>query len=284
MQQQQFEETGPAATPLVQQLESPSIARQQVDSLLAVLAEERRKRRIRRRWITGGLLAWIAFMLALAIFLKDFASLNSLGWMSGVISAAYAASQAQKRVTKELAEFEDIRSVGPLAEALEYQDRALKAIAEDKLKRLLPRLQASDAGLLDEEQRKCLYRALRGRDTNLILAVLKALEQIGDEQAVPFVQKLANGEGLAARYSGIREAAQECLPALQQRAERERSRQTLLRAASASDTPSDMLLRPASGALEADPQQLHRASGAEEHTDETRPGDETHEQAAVRRT
>jgi hypothetical protein len=187
--------------------------------------------------------------------------------MSGAISAAFAASQAQKRVTKELAEFEDIRSVGPLAEALEYQDRELKAIAESKLTRLLPRLRASDASLLDEEQRKCLYRALRGRDTNLILAVLKALEQIGDEQAVPFVQKLANGEGLAARNSGIRAAAQECLPALQERAERERASRELLRAASASDTPSDVLLRPAGGTIEADPQQLLRASGAEEHTD-----------------
>src|SRR5689334_17870550 len=67
-------------TPVIQQLQSPAIARQQVDSLLAVLAEERRKRRIRRRWIIGVLLAWIGLILVLAIFLKDFTSLNSLGW------------------------------------------------------------------------------------------------------------------------------------------------------------------------------------------------------------
>jgi hypothetical protein len=270
MQQQQFEETGPGTTPLVQQLQSPAIAqqqvRQQVDNLLAVLAEERRKRRTRQRWITGVLLTWVALMLVLALWSKDFHALNSLSGMWGAIAAAFAASQVQKKVTKELAEFEDIRSVGPLALALEYQDRELKAVAENKLTRLLPRLQVSDAPLLDEEQRKCLYRALRGRNTELVLAILKALEQVGDEQAVPYVQKLADGEGIAATALRIREAAQACLPALQQRAELERSRQTLLRAASASDTPSDVLLRPASGALvEADPQQLLRASAAEEH-------------------
>jgi hypothetical protein len=262
---QQFEEANSITTPLVQQLQSPAIARQRVDELLAVVAEERRRLKIRRRRVMMGILAYVAFILMLVIFTKSGGVVSGMGGILSSLIAAAAVSKAQKKATKELAEFEDVRSVGPLAQALEYQDRELKAVAENKLTRLLPSLQASDASLLDEEQRKCLYRALHGRNTELVLAILKALEQVGDDKALPHVEKLAEGEGVVrGDFSRIREAAQACLPALQQRAEWERSRQTLLRAASASDTPSDVLLRPAGGTIEADPQQLLRASVAEE--------------------
>jgi len=96
-----------------------------------------------------------------------------------------------------------------------------------------------------------------------------------DEKAIPYVEKLAAGEGRAAKDSRVREAAEACLPFLRQRAEQERSRQTLLlRAAGVAGAPPDVLLRPASGATETEPQHLLRASRSGEDA-ATSPGSQT---------
>lgn len=106
-------------------------------------------------------------------------------------------------------------------------------MAEQALIRLLPRLRPTDAGLLNEAQRDILCRELSGGnelmtgrfddssepDANLIVAILRALEQVGDARFVPPVEKLAAGKGRAKKDARIREAAQACLPFLQARAE-----------------------------------------------------------------
>ena len=80
----------------------------------------------------------------------------------------------------QLAQRDDIRVVGPLAEALRSWDREAQEIAEAALIRLLPRLRAEHDVLLTPDQRKTLNRALRGRNELLALAILKALKHIGD--------------------------------------------------------------------------------------------------------
>jgi hypothetical protein len=93
----------------------------------------------------------------------------------------------------------------------------------------------------------------------LKIAALRALEQVGDETALPVVEKLAKSAG----DTQVRFAAQECLPFLQQRADQVRVEQTLLRA-SGPGSSADVLLRPASNGAEAAPQQLLRASRVDE--------------------
>lgn len=87
----------------------------------------------------------------------------------------------------------------------------------------------------------------------LCLRILRALEQVGGADAVPVVRQLAaknsvcNPSTPRKRWKQeIRQAAQECLPFLEQRAEEERLARTLLRAADASATTPDLLLRPVS--------------------------------------
>jgi hypothetical protein len=133
-------------------------------------------------------------------------------------------------------------------------------------------LNASDAHLLDDEQRAILYRVLNKEKYGLDLhrGILKALEQVGDEKALPHVEKLAKGEGLAAKVQELQVAAEECLPFLEKRIEQIRASQTLLRASSASDavlSGPDILLRPAMQAGETPSQELLRASAQEQQTE-----------------
>jgi hypothetical protein len=104
-------------------------------------------------------------------------------------------TRIQREAAQALAGIEDLRAVGPLAEALEYRSPGsqptIYPVITGALRRLLPRMQASDAHLLTEPQRSCLYRALLKGDAELVLAIVKALEQIGDGKALPYVEKLA---------------------------------------------------------------------------------------------
>jgi hypothetical protein len=87
-------------------------------------------------------------------------------------------------------------------------------------------------------------------DDRYTLALLHALEQVGDEEAIPLVRSLAKDPGSrigtilreeAARK--IQASARRCLAALEQRAVEGRDRNRLLRPAAAA--VEDVLLRPA---------------------------------------
>lgn len=258
-----------------QQLEQ--LGPQQIDALMATLQAEGRKRRKRKRLgytifygYLGVVLLVVGVYVAHGMITGHYgkfpsALFNFFTYCSGIFGAA-AASQVQKNAATRLAQFDDKRAVGPLAEALTFEDKNVQAVARDALTRLLPRLNASDAPLLNEEQRNELNKALktRQRHDDFLIAILKAYEQIGDSKALPFVESLAKGEGRAEKSLPVREAAIACLPALRERAERERAAQTLLRPATSPDNPSEFLLRPAQGASEVDPDTLLRPSSAEE--------------------
>ncbi len=251
----------------------------EVDDLLQQLQQEAAKRKRRIRWIIGGVLLYVGFLVGLMLLTwwlsgkPQFGTLGSVGSMSGVIVAATAATKRQKEATKSLAQFDDLRSVGPLAEALAFNDRGVQEIAEARLIVLLPRIQATDSALLNENQRKCLYQVLAGRlaasrNIELVLAILKAYEQVGDSQAIPLVEKLAEGEGKAGQDARVRASASECLVSLRQRAEQERMSQTYLRASDATNVSPQVLLRPASGMVEELPEQLLRAGIADSSLEE----------------
>ena len=110
--------------------------------------------------------------------------------------------------------------------------------------RLLPQLKATDAGHLSTRHREILYRALRGRHSDLIRAILKAFEQVGDAQAIPHVKPLVNCPVWIANYGRIRQEAQECLAFLEIRAEEQQAERTLLRPGHALDGTGEHLLRP----------------------------------------
>ncbi|HLK60665.1 MAG TPA: hypothetical protein VKU00_29145 [Chthonomonadaceae bacterium] len=248
---------------------------------LAILREEVRKR---KRRIYTGILAMFTYyivVITVAVLLKMGWLMSWLGIFGAVLAGLFVISQKQKDAIEALTEWEDIRAVGALAEALDYKDRYMvtgtrnagsraeyrvdyqDGYIYDKIKacliRLLPKLQSSDADLLSAEQRGSLYRALNGQDTQLSLAILKAFQQVGDLHALPVVEKLARGEGRTAQNIELQQAAQECLPFLIARIENEREQHQLLRASGSSAAAPDTLLRPASGAGQAEAHELLRA-------------------------
>lgn len=224
----------------------------EVEDLLARLGAEAKKRRTHRRikvWIVGGYIAVVLISLIVRLVTEAKFSLHmpfiQMWWLLGGLGAA---SKLQKESVRKLAKMPDIRGIGYFVDALGFADKDVTREAAEALLILLPQLKASDAHLLNDEQRSILYKQIRGKDTKLILAILKALEQVGDEKAVPFVQERIDRKHSSGDVLRIQTAAQECMPALKARVEQERAAHTLLRATTANESDSDVLLRPAAGA------------------------------------
>jgi hypothetical protein len=162
-------------------------------------------------------------------------------------------------------------------------DKDTRIVAERGLKNLLPSLQASERDQMGEEGMGALLDLLRKpRDVDLLIAALKGLEQVGDENAVPVVDDLAKlrpssrhfltarmGAGKAMvgltvtglpreDWERLQVAIYDCRQYLGPRAEQARLRNQLLRAAGNPVEPSQALLRPAGGAGNTPAEQLLR--------------------------
>jgi hypothetical protein len=150
-----------------------------------------------------------------------------------------------KKALKSAANLEDIRLVGPLVELLKFEDAGIKRLAGETLIKLLPRLKASDAFLLNTTQRALLCKALMARVNaeSFRIAILKAFEQVGDSTCLATVQRLADGEIANEAEARVRDAARECVPYLQARLEQEKAAQSLLRPSAAGHS-SETLLHP----------------------------------------
>ncbi|MBM3494671.1 MAG: hypothetical protein FJX72_10220 [Armatimonadetes bacterium] len=217
-----------------------------VDELLAVLAKESAGARRRRNIGIGLIVGYMALVMVLVLTSNTEQIATYIGLISSV-GVMFAASQIQKNAAGELAEHDDLRVVGPLAEALEYDDKDTVAGAERSLIKLLPRLQATDYALLSHEQRRCLDRSLiKKSGSPLKHAILSAYEQIGDEQSVVVVEKLASGQHKTIRDAAVLKHAADSLPAIRAGSARVKAAQTLLRPAFADG--ADMLLRPVEAA------------------------------------
>jgi hypothetical protein len=148
---------------------------------------------------------------------------------------------------RSLGRYDDVRAVGPLTYALglreDYCD-GLQQVAVQQLTKLLPRMTARDAELLDPEHRATLAGQLtQSPNGNLVLAILKAFRHIGSEKELRAVGLLATGCWPTYWDPRVHDAAVECAGAMRERLANEAKTAHLLRPASA---PDDTLLRPAS--------------------------------------
>jgi len=243
--------------------EEDQLQHMEFEEVLGILRKESLK--LSKVWIYNLLM--VSIYVALALLLAKFAHNRFLldnwtGFLGGMVSWVVVSDRA-KSAAVSIARFDDVRAVGPLAQALWFKDRRVASIASGALIRLLPRLQASDAFLLSPAQRSCMNRALRGKNIELTMAILKAWEQVGDADAIPEVENLAEGRGKGGRFSKVVEAAKACLPFLRQSAERQRIGAQLLRPANGNLTPTDTLLRPALPHTSTEPsEQLLRPTDA----------------------
>lgn len=168
----------------------------------------------------------------------------------------------QKALAHRLGALDDVRCIGRLVELLEWPDRDVRAIAIAALNRLLPRVRATDGVGLTSGQRGIVHGMLvlakAGACADLMVNLMKALEQIGDSSDVSCVERLANAQPGSPNERLACDAASECLPYLMARSKVTQTSQTLLRASSALSTGTDSLVRAAGVPAQTDPDQLLR--------------------------
>ena len=170
---------------------------------------------------------------------------------------------------EELARLGGVNAVGTLLDLLMAPGASgQRTQLYAALTELLPHMKAGDAAMLTAVQRGILLWLLKEDYAwfvspavyqNYRLAILKALEQIGDADAIPVVEHLANGRARTAEQQALKAAALECLPLLRVKSQSVEAPQTLLRASLRDPSASGVLLRPAAFAADANPQQLLRA-------------------------
>jgi HEAT repeat protein len=192
----------------------------------------------------------MSILIGLVIYFHSFKSLGGSQFIvqmiiqicltGGYVDATLA---SRKSAAEALANVDDVRMIDALTVCLDISDSETKKIVRSALVRLLPRVKASDDLKLINESYEQLLSELKTGEKSLKLAILKALEQIGDEKAISVVEYLAAN----AWDAEVRTAARDCLPALRHRSELCRLANTLLRPAESLQTDSDILLRPAKG-------------------------------------
>lgn len=227
----------------------------------------------RVRWILPGYLAGMAVLICLAAFrlpLIPRGLLSIIGqWLLPLVNgvfigqfclAAAVAFQFHER-RKDRAgllallecPMDDIRLIGPLADALRTHDRVIRSAVEADLAFLLPIAPEDEADFLSRAQKEALREELRGGNYRLVVAILSAFERMGDVRSLAAVERLAR-EG---RDGAVGEAAERCRAALQARASELISRELLLRP---SESNGASLLRPAGSANQVDEEHLLRAA------------------------
>lgn len=245
-------------------------------AIRALLEPRLRKRRALDRWLWRLLLAmplvYLVGLLVLFWFLpsvsrgnRSAASMIGMAVFGGIpqlvmgVSLAFTGAKAE---VAALLRIDDRRVIPILLDVRAYSGEEQKRSIRTQLIRLLASLQATDCALLDAEHRAKLHEAmaycdnrlLGGKlDTEYILAVLAALQQIGDHTSLPIVERLAK----SAVNPRIREATQECLPSLLDRDTRQG--QTLLHPAMKPEAAADELLRAAASVAETESALLLRA-------------------------
>lgn len=232
----------------------------ELDRLMVLVKQEGSKRKRRRKIVSLIGRVWLSLILIMCLAyiahglwtgtwgdLPD--KFIGLGGIAGIGTIFLAASNTQKNAARALAIFDHTAAVGVFAEALYYEDIDVAKLACEALIRNLPSLTANDCDLLNDEQRKCLHRSLYVRDNGYALgmAILAALEQVGDDRDLAAVKKLSVFEAATSNQKKLREEAIRILPGLEQRAELSKAASTLLRATSSPYAPEASLLRPAAG-------------------------------------
>ena len=183
-------------------------------------------------------------------------------------------------ITKKEGNREDSHLISSLINLLTPEDVKSSVNQEvmELLTKHLPEMKASDATLLTQAQKDRLTRELKlstsDRSKSDLLevlfpnetriryriAILKAFEQIGGMKELAEVKRLATEKPMNRKAIEVQDAARECLPYLQERAEGEQAKNLLLRASSVPTNDAE-LLRPHVGKADSrDAKELLRPS------------------------
>lgn len=228
---------------------------QRTPELLLELLETEAHRQKRKRTLFWVLLSSIitlvvALVLYITVILQRPELLGLIGMVGSVggLAGLLAPSRYYLLAIQLLAQTEDVRFVGYLAEALFLPlDGKTKVAMARTLIRLLPQLNKETHINLTQRQRNALYRIVRAsnatKETRLIHATLDALLQMQDTGAIPAIRSRATAKGATPQEISLREHAQTVLIPLEELQSRLDVGNELLRASS--PISSEDLLRPA---------------------------------------
>ena len=240
-----------AASGLLSALQAAEQQKQSVDAMMALLIQETHaaRRRKRARWAKNSLVALVIVWLLCVTHGR----LLNWWWVFNFGGGWWAIDKASGRrgeAVRELRKAGDPRAVGALAVALRDGDQSIQHAASDALLNLLPRVRANHAAAITPDQMNALLELAFRSNFWMQIAVLKALEQIGDQRAIPVVQNLT-----LSSHKAVRDQANQCLPFLTERARRAKESATLLRGASSPGMTAGKgeLLRPALQQADATP-------------------------------
>jgi hypothetical protein len=105
---------------------------------------------------------------------------------------------------------------------------------------VVPNLNEQDWKKIGHRRMRYVYSLVLHNDVNMVLSLLNYIESMGSEEAITYVQKLADGGGLAKTDSTVQQAAARCLTKLQTRLQLGSDSKTLLRTET---SQTDTLLR-----------------------------------------
>lgn len=234
----------------------------EIREVIALLKESARHRRFQRlsySLILSSSLVYLFLTLSSGTDAADLVRLllfiSLAVWSLGsTVLSERVTSDAEKRIQAILSDRLDICVLGPLIDAIDvdvHHPDTHGAIVKT-LTAQLSRLRAEDTCFPTEGQLSRLYRVLeysvhpfwyRYYDTDCVVAILRALEYIGDSRAVQIVKRLS----YIASDRRVVTAATECLPRLEARLAREGLYQRLVRPSS---PPEGRLVRPAVSPVE----------------------------------
>ena len=241
------------------------------------------------KWMQWSGITLAGICLSIGLCLSTFHALQ-LEWMfiavsiSFILFAIYSFTlnlQWQEQV-RQASSTRDVANVGILIEASSYKDTVWKgrAIAGEQwynmtmdfthnatsaLTEILPSLDINNLSNLRHNQRYLLYRALKSRNHQLVLALLDFVARTQMYAALPNVQKLAEGAWSGEQSSDVNYRAQEVVVLLQSHHSNE-ARGTLLRSSNII-TPSEQLLRPMSNDKQEQPSQVINTSSSDSLAD-----------------
>lgn len=168
-----------------------------------------------------------------------------------------------------LSNLEDLRAVGPLAEAMLRVEPVVQRDVGRALKRLLPKLQPGDSGLLGRAGREALHHLLFREEEALVRAVIEALGVVGDATSIRPLLELTEAWWLTTN-SHVKAEAAKCAVILEERAKREAQQAVLLRPSAGA--AEEALLRPAASASSGDEGRLLHVSDGQQSVSGALPG------------
>jgi hypothetical protein len=238
----------------------------QMDDLEGLLAEA-------GRFVRGP----IGFHVAMLAVLSGMAALG-IGCMSTILpdippaystlatalfvsltAYAFVLSARGKRLLRRLAAFDDLRVVDPMLQiAYQYTSRKTRALMEESLTRLLPKMNTAAYYSLSHAARETLYEELFLQPPRLARATVETFQRCDDMEAIDAVEQLVDRCASHSEYQEVSAAAETCLRHLRRQVHKATEAKRLLRAVR--DVPSESLLRAASGQRETDPATLLRVT------------------------